>query len=61
MAEDNRLAYRVPEFAKLVGISRAGAYLAVQRGEIPSVRLGRVVLIPVEAVREFLSNVRKDR
>jgi excisionase family DNA binding protein len=41
-----RLTLTVEAAAALLGISRAFAYEAVRRGEIPSIRLGRPVLVP---------------
>lgn len=41
-----RLTLTVEEAAALLGISRAFAYEAVRRGEIPSIRIGRRVLVP---------------
>ena len=41
----------VSEAAELLGISRAHAYRLVACGDLPSVRLGRRVLIPVSAIR----------
>ena len=41
-----RLALSVTEAAELLGISRALAYELVARGELPSVRLGRRVVVP---------------
>ena len=40
-----KLTYTVPEAAALLGISRSTAYECVRRGEIPSLTLGRRVLI----------------
>ena len=40
-----KLTYMVPEAASLLGISRSTAYECVRRGEIPSLTLGRRVLI----------------
>lgn len=40
-----KLTYTVPEAASLLGISRSTAYECVRRGEIPSLTLGRRVLI----------------
>jgi len=37
----------VEEFARICGISRSHAYELVARREIPSLRLGRRVLIPL--------------
>jgi excisionase family DNA binding protein len=36
----------VPRVAAIVGISRRAAYVAVEAGEIPSIRVGRRVVIP---------------
>ncbi len=41
-----RLAYPVPEAARLLGISRSYAYALVTAGEIPSVRIGGKPVIP---------------
>ncbi len=40
-----KLTYTVPEAASMLGISRSTAYECVRRGEIPSLTLGRRVLI----------------
>src|SRR6516165_3673616 len=42
----DQLVYTVPEAAKLLRISPAHAYALVSRGELPSLRLGRRILIP---------------
>ncbi len=41
-----RLTLTVEEAAKLLGISRAFAYESVRRGDIPSIKIGRRVLVP---------------
>ena len=41
----NRRTYTVPEVAALVGISRSTAYECVRRGEIPSRRFGRRIVV----------------
>ncbi len=41
-----RLTMTVEEAAVVLGISRASAYGAVSRGEIPCIRIGRRILIP---------------
>jgi excisionase family DNA binding protein len=45
-AESTRLVLTVAEAAELLGISRAFAYELVARGEVPSLRLGRRVVVP---------------
>ena len=44
----------VEEAAEILRISRNGAYEAVKRGEIPSIRIGRRVLIPRIALEKML-------
>jgi excisionase family DNA binding protein len=40
--------------AELLGISRASAFRAVHRGQLPSIRLGRRIVIPTTALRALL-------
>lgn len=51
---DNRRTLTVEEAAGLLGISRGLAYALVSRGDIPSVRLGRRIVIPRPAVDTML-------
>ncbi len=44
----------VEEAAEALRISRTGAYEAVKRGEIPSIRIGRRVLVPRIALEKML-------
>ncbi len=44
----------IPETAVLLGISRSAAYRAVTRGEIPSVRIGRRLLVPTAKLYTML-------
>lgn len=50
-----RLTLTVEEAAALLGISRAFAYEAVRRGEIPSIRIGRRVLVPRVALDRLVN------
>jgi excisionase family DNA binding protein len=49
-----RLTMTVEEAAIALGISRATAYEAVSRGEIPCIRIGRRILIPKVALDRLL-------
>lgn len=49
-----RLTMSVEEAALALGISRAFAYQAVYRGEIPHIRIGRRVLIPRAALEKLV-------
>ena len=53
-AGPERLTLTVEEAAAVLGISRAFAYEAVRRGEIPSIRIGRRVLVPRAALERLL-------
>ena len=46
MHSENRLVLTVTEAAAALGISRAHAYELVARGELPSLRLGRRIVVP---------------
>jgi excisionase family DNA binding protein len=48
------LAVSVPEAAALLGLSRSTAYAAVNRGEIPSVRIGGRVLVPLRKLEQLV-------
>jgi len=45
---------RVERVATAFHISRAAAYEAVKNGDIPSIRLGRRIVVPTAAVRRML-------
>jgi excisionase family DNA binding protein len=53
-ALDGRLTVTVEEVAKLLGLGRSAAYEAARRGDIPSRRLGRRVVVPVPLLVEWL-------
>lgn len=42
----NEPTITVPRAGGIVGISRRAAYAAVERGEIPSIRIGGRVVVP---------------
>lgn len=50
-----RKIYKVEEVAELLGISRPQAYKAVKDGIIPSLRIGRRLLVPKARVEELLN------
>ena len=54
--ENVRRTYRVEEIAIMLGISRAAAYNLVGAGYIRAIRAGRLILIPVDALEDFLQS-----
>ena len=53
---EERLTYTLTEAARRLGISRALAYEAANRGELPVCRIGRRVLIPRAALLRLLED-----
>lgn len=51
-----RLTWTVEEAAVALGVSRAFAYDAVRRGEIPAIKIGRRILVPRSALNHLLEN-----
>jgi excisionase family DNA binding protein len=51
-----RLTWTVEEAAAALGISRAFAYDAVRRGEIPAIKIGRRILVPRSALKQLLQD-----
>ncbi|HWX34079.1 MAG TPA: helix-turn-helix domain-containing protein [Steroidobacteraceae bacterium] len=48
------LTITVPEAGKRLGISRPAAYAAAERKEIPTIRIGRLLKVPVRALEQML-------
>ncbi len=44
----------VVEVAKILRIGKISVYQAIQRGEVPSIRIGRRILIPKFALEQML-------
>lgn len=49
-----RRVMSVPEAGKLLGLGKNGAYEAAARGEIPIIRIGRRLLVPIAALERLL-------
>ena len=52
-----RVVYTVPEAGRLLGLSRNGSYEAAKRGEIPTLRIGRRLLVPKVPFHRMLDQV----
>lgn len=51
---ESRVTLSIGEVAELLGMGRTAAYEAARRGEIPTRRLGRRVVVPVPALLDWL-------
>ena len=45
----------VPDAGRLLGVGRNAAYEAVARGEIPAIRIGRILRVPKAALMRMLA------
>jgi excisionase family DNA binding protein len=55
-----RLTVSVEESAQMLGISRALAYELVRKNEIPSIKLGRRLVVPLAALLRLLQTPEVD-
>ena len=49
----------VPTAAKILGVSRNTAYAGVRGGSIPSIRIGRLIRVPLPALYRLLGDVQR--
>ena len=60
MAEEAPLTITVPEAGKrYFNMSRGASYAAAERGEIPTLRIGRLLRVPVKAMDDLLESAAK--
>ena len=52
LMEDKRQTLTIIEAAKILGIGRNQAYEAARRGEIPTIKIGRRILVPLAALEK---------
>jgi excisionase family DNA binding protein len=50
------LTYTIEEAARLCGVSRGVAYTAAKSGDLPSVRLGRRIVVPRARLHALLDD-----
>jgi excisionase family DNA binding protein len=55
-----RLTFSPQEVCKLLGLSRGSVYEAIRTGQIPSVKIGRRILVPRVALERLLEDRRAD-
>ena len=53
--DDRNLTLTISETAKLPGLGRNSCYEAARRGDIPTVIIGRRILVPVVALERMLA------
>jgi excisionase family DNA binding protein len=55
-----RRTLTVSEAARVLGISRAAAYAAAKSGAIPTITIGRRILVPLPALERLLEGQPSD-
>ena len=53
----SRTVLSVPVAGRLLDLSRQGAYDAVARGDLPAIRIGRKLVVPVAKLRRLLGEL----
>ena len=57
-APDEPTVYTVCEVARILRLGKISVYQAIEKGEIPCIRIGRRILIPRYALERLLENLR---
>jgi excisionase family DNA binding protein len=52
--QTERMTLTIPEAAKALGIGRNAGYEAARRGDIPTIRIGKRLLVPRAALERML-------
>lgn len=64
--DGNRIApapitVRVPEAARMLGISRSRIYELITSGDIETVKLGRATLVPIAGLHALIERLRREQ
>lgn len=55
-SQNVRRTWTVDEAAEILGISRASAYAYAKSGELPTIRMGRRLLVPGAGLEKLLAS-----
>jgi len=56
-----RLTVNIEEAAAILGISRNGAYSAAREGTLPTIRIGKRLLVPKGALDRLLAGAHRNQ
>ena len=51
------LTYLVPEAGEMLGLSRNASYAAAKRGDLPTIKIGKLIRVPKAAFDQMLARV----
>lgn len=54
---EHTLVYTVPEAGQLLGLTRNASYEAAKRGDLPTIKIGKLIRVPKRALHEMLERV----
>ena len=52
--QTDRLLLRVDEVAAMIGVSKSTAYSLINKGELPSIRIGNLLRVPADMLRKLI-------
>lgn len=58
--DDDRLVLDVPEAGAKLGLGRNASYAAAKRGDIPTIKIGRLLRVPICALEQILDSTLKN-
>ncbi|MDR6659787.1 hypothetical protein J2W51_002357 [Tardiphaga robiniae] len=53
--EDDRLVYDLVEAGAMLGLNKNASYKAAQRGDIPTIRIGKLLKVPKVAFHAMIN------
>jgi hypothetical protein len=53
---DGRDTFEVPEAGQILGLSRAASYIAAANGDLPTIRIGKRLIVPRIALERLLTS-----
>lgn len=57
--DDKSLVYEVPEAGEMLGLGRNASYEAARRGDIPTIRIGKLLKVPKASFHRLLEEPAK--
>lgn len=55
------ITVRVPEAARMLGLSRSRIYELITSGDIETIKLGRATLVPVDGLHALIERLRREQ
>jgi excisionase family DNA binding protein len=56
----DKMTMTIPEAGRALGIGRSAAYEAARNRQLPTIRIGKRLLVPISALETLLRNVNSE-